>query len=102
MQFGPVPGLIFPMCSEGSIMKFVETHPEKNRIDLVCYMHQPSDYYSLVAQLFQVASGINYLHEHDFIHADLRGVSLTSFSTPMKLITACSQTFSSETVTRRR
>ena len=37
MQFGPIPALIFPMCTEGSIIRYVEAHPEVNKLQLVCY-----------------------------------------------------------------
>jgi len=39
MQLGPIPALIFPMCSEGSIVRYVENHPEASKLDLVHLMH---------------------------------------------------------------
>jgi hypothetical protein len=40
MQFGPIPALIFPMCKEGSIMRYVENHPTADKLQLVCYIDQ--------------------------------------------------------------
>jgi len=57
MQFGPIPALIFPMCKEGSIMRYVENHPTADKLQL----------------LAQVAGGISYLHHRDIVHADIRG-----------------------------
>ena len=35
MQFGPIPALIFPMCTDGSIMQYIEKNPSVNKIQLV-------------------------------------------------------------------
>jgi hypothetical protein len=37
MQLGPIPALIFPMCSEGSIMQYAESHPTVNKLQLVSH-----------------------------------------------------------------
>lgn len=60
MQFGPIPALVFPMCSEGSIMKYVESHPTVNKLQLMA----------------QVAAGFSYLHNNGFVHADVRGSNI--------------------------
>jgi len=60
MQFGPVPALIFPMCRKGSIMRYLESHPTVNKLQV----------------LTQVAAGISYLHSSEFVHADIRGSNI--------------------------
>lgn len=60
MQFGPIPALIFPMCTEGSIIRYVEAHPEVNKLQL----------------LAQVAAGVSYLHSQGIVHADIRGSNI--------------------------
>lgn len=36
-EFGPTPALIFPMCAEGSIVRFVEKHSEVSKLHLVSF-----------------------------------------------------------------
>ena len=41
MQFGPIPALIFPMCTEGSIMRYIDTHRTKvDKLQLVGHFEQ--------------------------------------------------------------
>jgi serine/threonine protein kinase len=61
----------------GNIVEFVRAHPNHNRLRLVSGGSGsilPS--YQLFGQLAGVATGLEYLHEHDIIHGDLKGVSL--------------------------
>jgi hypothetical protein len=60
----------------GNIMEFVRTHPGHNRLHLVSggftSIHPP---YRWFGQLIGAATGLEYLHEHDIVHGDLKGVS---------------------------
>jgi serine/threonine protein kinase len=62
-HFGPMIGLVLPMCIKGNIVHYVEKNPQVNRLFM----------------LLQVASGLNYLHSIDFLHGDIRGVSYAYF-----------------------
>jgi len=59
-NFGPVPGMVLPLCSKGSIMRFVKNNSSVNRLFL----------------LVQVAAGLNYLHSREFVHGDIRGSNI--------------------------
>jgi serine/threonine protein kinase len=77
MQFGPIPALIFPMCTKGSIMQYIETNPFANKLHLVSHSEQRHVIYLLTVpiKLAQVAGGFDYLHRRGIVHADIRGVS---------------------------
>src|ERR1700683_1712437 len=59
MQFGPIPALIFPMCTEGSIIRYVEAHPVVNKLQLVCYFLEYAycQFTHRLVMLAQVAPG---------------------------------------------
>ena len=40
MQFGPIPALIFPMCTEGSIMRYIKSPKPVNKLQLVGHFDQ--------------------------------------------------------------
>jgi serine/threonine protein kinase len=67
-------------------MQYMEKNPSANKIQLVnyfeqiiycCVTHRP-------VKLAQVTGGLNYLHHHGIVHADIRGVS-----TEIQLIRVC-------------
>jgi serine/threonine protein kinase len=77
MQFGPIPALIFPMCTEGSIMQYIEKNPDAHKLQMVIYFDQIicCRLTHRLVKLAQVASGFDYLHDRGIVHADIRGVS---------------------------
>ena len=60
----------------GNIMEFIKAHRDYNRLRLVsegcvatfCRIDN-------VGQLIDTVTGLEYLHEHDIVHGDLKGVS---------------------------
>lgn len=59
-NFGHLPGLVLPMCTNGNIMQYLDTHHRARKLDL----------------MFQVASAVKYLHSSNFVHADIRGANI--------------------------
>jgi serine/threonine protein kinase len=60
---------------DGDIVAYLETHQSANRQLFVSA--QPSSVTALTSktQLFDIASGLSYLHEQGIFHGDLKGVS---------------------------
>ena len=71
--------MISEWMEHGTIMDFVIAHPETNRLKLVGILPGVSNEHLLTSlQLADVARGLKYLHDWPSVHADLKGVSLTS------------------------
>jgi len=68
--------IISERMENGNIVEFVRAHPDHNRLRLVSggsrFILQ---LYRSSGQLIGVATGLEYLHEHDIVHGDLKGVS---------------------------
>ena len=68
--------IISERMKNGNIVEFVRAHPNHNRLRLVSRGFGsilPS--YRFFWQLIGVTTGLEYLHEHDVVHGDLKGVS---------------------------
>ena len=60
----------------GNIMEFVKAHRDHNRLRLVSE-GSVTNFYHIddFGQLVDTVTGLEYLHEHDIVHGDLKGVS---------------------------
>ena len=57
-------------------MDFIKAHSDHNRLRLVSSGVLPACcYIDVCGQLIDVVTGLEYVHGHDIIHGDLKGVS---------------------------
>ncbi|KIJ29006.1 hypothetical protein M422DRAFT_189057, partial [Sphaerobolus stellatus SS14] len=52
-----VPALVSPWMGKGTLVNYLEHHPQESKIDM----------------LLEVAKGLNYLHSQNIVHGDIRG-----------------------------
>ena len=72
----PLFSIVSERMENGDISNFVKTHRDHNRLRLVSSGVRLSSYRTnLWGQLIDVVTGLEYLHKHDIIHGDLKGVS---------------------------
>jgi serine/threonine protein kinase len=66
------------LMANGNIIKYVKTHRDANRFELVGFSTTHSILYKLVwlLQLTDVARGLIYMHGEGIIHGDLKGVGV--------------------------
>lgn len=76
--FHPYPTLVSPWMENGDIMNYIKEHPEVERLQLVSHLISTSRPkilpFSWRVQLIQIASGLSYLHQQDFVHGDIKPV----------------------------
>jgi serine/threonine protein kinase len=64
--------------SNGQAMEYVRTHQDADRVGLVSspdFATQEDELlYPLIAQLIDVAQGLDYLHSHGIVHGNLKQV----------------------------
>ena len=79
--------------SNGDLTVYIKQNPDASRVTLVRPPFSPSKQHHLIVhQLFDVAKGLDYLHNCDVVHGDLKGVYVSSLSNLVaSLIDACSQ-----------
>ncbi|KAF9005045.1 kinase-like domain-containing protein [Cyathus striatus] len=56
-DFGPFPALVSPLCKEGSAVSYLSKYPNASRPKFV----------------LGIAKGIEYLHQNDVVHGDIKG-----------------------------
>ena len=67
--------IVSEWMSGGDLTGYISLNPQANRIDLVSlFWSLPRTTASLHCQLVNVATGLNYLHQREVIHGDLKGV----------------------------
>ncbi|KAF9466817.1 kinase-like domain-containing protein [Collybia nuda] len=59
-DFGYLPGLVLPLCNEGTITKYARSQSSSRKLDV----------------LLQVSSALKYLHFNKFVHTDVRGANI--------------------------
>jgi len=80
-DFGYLPALIVAYCSNGNIIEFLKDKKESNDIilGLVCcflFILCLDSLYEYTLQILQVARGLEYLHNNNIVHGDLRGSNI--------------------------
>jgi len=60
VMFAPSISIVSPRMENGNIMDFIKVHPSYNRLDL----------------LVGAVTGLEYLHQHDIVHGNLKGVNI--------------------------
>jgi len=66
----------------GNVRQYVQNHPEADRLQLVC---PPAPlgrtaFILMSRQLLDICHGLQFLHSHDVIHGDLKGVRVSNVS----------------------
>jgi serine/threonine protein kinase len=76
--FGSFPALVSPLCKSGNAVDYLSTNPLANRLDIVRYSSSYGVNSSLKryldSQVIGIARGVEYLHDKDIVHGDLKGV----------------------------
>lgn len=69
--------MVSAWMENGDIVSFMRATPDQNPFTLVGIPHFVSDIADSIGdgQLKDVTNGLQYLHRHDFVHGDLKGVS---------------------------
>ena len=74
VTFNPLQ-IISEWMSNGNLTAYVKSNPHADRISLVSSSFGPPLIMFLAfQQLVGVAEGLNYLHQYDVVHGDLKGV----------------------------
>ena len=65
----------------GNVRQYVRDCPQADRLQLVCLSVSLwlSTFILTLRQLLDICHGLQFLHSHDVIHGDLKGVSLQRF-----------------------
>ena len=70
--------IVSKWMSGGDLTAHIKSKPQAKRIALVSPLSDPGNADLVLQQLVDVAEGLNYLHERDVVHGDLKGVSSPS------------------------
>ena len=67
----------------GNLLGYIGKEPGANRLELVSLVHQQPDSALTGLQLVGITRGLDYLHNNEVVHGDLKGVrggAILSFS----------------------
>ena len=68
----------------GNIRQFVQEYTQVDRLRLVCLSTHSYNLtlVLMLRQLLDICQGLLFLHSHDVIHGDLKGVRISNVSPP--------------------
>lgn len=69
--------IVSEWMSGGDLTAHIKSKPQTKRIALVSPLTDPGNADLVFQQVIDVAEGLNYLHECDVVHGDLKGVGLS-------------------------
>jgi len=71
------PFIVVPYLANGNARDYLVAHPKGNRLHIVRIQHPylPFDLFqTLLDQLHDIATGLDYLHSQQIVHGDLKAV----------------------------